>query len=485
MIQMRCRVSITPTSTKKPTKPGCCNKNITAPVQCPYFPQCPCPGDPSCPGHVPTTPAPGPSPSCTEANQDSYASGVHMACCQGLVEQLKNWDGAAQMSYRCVAADSQCWGQDLCNDFVAGDCECSVEPQGKWAQWICSERNGFPVNTVWCSIPGCHCNGQSTELELASWNCPADYLPVHDESGEEVCASDVQTPVDETQNDQSRSTHRCHASKTPCTDDSSVWHCSDVGPLCILSGHKFCDLSCTSFILNTHVCQCACTGEDLKACIAECPADKVADCIQVCEYPCTGGCPGGTVQSCIAQCPSDQSSLQPCVNDCVTYCPGGSTTQTTTTTTATTTNAAGPVEIRNPHSGRCLDLDSNGNFQDGTKLQLWDCSGWDGQMFEFRSGEIINSHSGKCLDLDSNGNLQDGTKVQLWDCVGWHRQQWEMVGGEVRNIVSGKCLDINSGGNFKDGTNVEVWTCTGWDGQLFEKSQASAVESINSAGFVV
>jgi hypothetical protein len=33
--------------------------------------------------------------------------------------------------------------------------------------------------------------------------------------------------------------------------------------------------------------------------------------------------------------------------------------------------------IRSVHDGRCLDEDIAGGTRNGTKVQLWDCNGWD------------------------------------------------------------------------------------------------------------
>merc|ERR1711874_238513 len=72
-------------------------------------------------------------------------------------------------------------------------------------------------------------------------------------------------------------------------------------------------------------CSCACTGDDLKACVHSCPSDKFSDCVARCENPCPSttqpaGCPGGSLKACIAQCPSDKDLFQPCVNGCVANC---------------------------------------------------------------------------------------------------------------------------------------------------------------------
>lgn len=71
------------------------------------------------------------------------------------------------------------------------------------------------------------------------------------------------------------------------------------------------------------ICSCGCSGDDLKACIDACPADKFAECIQTCESPCASSCTGGddgsSLQECISHCPA--ASYSDCVNCCVTEFP--------------------------------------------------------------------------------------------------------------------------------------------------------------------
>jgi len=52
-------------------------------------------------------PSPSPTPAvCTAWNEDPYATGAHVSCCDGLNEQLSNWDGDGNMYFKCRQANT-------------------------------------------------------------------------------------------------------------------------------------------------------------------------------------------------------------------------------------------------------------------------------------------------------------------------------------------------------------------------------------------
>ncbi|MFW6720321.1 ThuA domain-containing protein [Streptomyces sp. MAR4 CNY-716] len=105
--------------------------------------------------------------------------------------------------------------------------------------------------------------------------------------------------------------------------------------------------------------------------------------------------------------------------------------------------------------GKCTDVEG-GNTDNGTKVQLWGCSGGANQKWAAVDGTLRSL--GKCLDVDQQAT-EDGTKVQLWDCNGGANQEWSVEpDGTVRN--RGKCLDAE-GGSSADGTPLIVWDCHG------------------------
>lgn len=128
------------------------------------------------------------------------------------------------------------------------------------------------------------------------------------------------------------------------------------------------------------------------------------------------------------------------------------------------------------HSAMCLSFDT-GEHWEHDWVHLWDCSAWNRNARLWRwgaNGEIYNVHSGKCLDIDSTGGYKSGTKVQVWPCSGWAGQLWEKHGREIRNRHSGKCLDMDSKGQFATGTDVQIWHCSDWKGQQFEQQLVSS-----------
>ncbi|WP_084721776.1 RICIN domain-containing protein [Rhodococcus marinonascens] len=46
-------------------------------------------------------------------------------------------------------------------------------------------------------------------------------------------------------------------------------------------------------------------------------------------------------------------------------------------------------------------------------------------------GAIVNAASGKCLDV-TDSESANGTRLQLWDCTGGTNQQWNFPPGAHR-----------------------------------------------------
>ena len=81
--------------------------------------------------------------------------------------------------------------------------------------------------------------------------------------------------------------------------------------------------------------------------------------------------------------------------------------------------------VYSQHDGRCLDEDVSSVTHSGTKVQVWDCNGWNNQGWTYYTdGTIRNSHDGRCLDEDVSSVPHNGTKVQVWECNGWDNQKW-------------------------------------------------------------
>ena len=59
-------------------------------------------------------------------------------------------------------------------------------------------------------------------------------------------------------------------------------------------------------------------------------------------------------------------------------------------------------------------------------MQLWTCNSTGAQNWAASSdGTLRNPQSGKCLDVDGN-NPADSTPVQLWTCGSAAGQRWSL-----------------------------------------------------------
>ncbi|GAB3860738.1 RICIN domain-containing protein [Dactylosporangium cerinum] len=57
-------------------------------------------------------------------------------------------------------------------------------------------------------------------------------------------------------------------------------------------------------------------------------------------------------------------------------------------------------------------------------VQLWDCNGTGAQIWQPQpNGALRNPNSGRCLDLPGWSTTW-GTQVTIWDCTGGANQQW-------------------------------------------------------------
>jgi len=118
---------------------------------------------------------------------------------------------------------------------------------------------------------------------------------------------------------------------------------------------------------------------------------------------------------------------------------------------------ASGAEIIGAQSGRCLDV-NNHTITNGTRMQLWDCSGGANQTWVSTARKQLVVFGNKCLDAN-NGGTTNGTAVIIWDCNGQANQQWNVnANGTIVGVQSGLCLDANSNGTA-NGTSLILWAC--------------------------
>jgi PKD repeat protein len=75
--------------------------------------------------------------------------------------------------------------------------------------------------------------------------------------------------------------------------------------------------------------------------------------------------------------------------------------------------------------GKCLDVAGGGAAPNGTKVQLYTCNNSAAQVWAAQSdGTVRNPTSGRCMDVSEN-NPADGQQIHIWDCVaGAANQKW-------------------------------------------------------------
>jgi cytochrome c len=122
---------------------------------------------------------------------------------------------------------------------------------------------------------------------------------------------------------------------------------------------------------------------------------------------------------------------------------------------------------------KCVDV-NGGASTDGTKIQLWTCSGIAHQQWS-RTGNTFQS-LGKCMSVNGNSTA-NGALVQLFSCTGAPGQSWTpQADGSLINPNSGKCLDAN-GNSSADGTQLIIWSCHGGANQRWTVPAPTALNA--------
>jgi dienelactone hydrolase len=139
----------------------------------------------------------------------------------------------------------------------------------------------------------------------------------------------------------------------------------------------------------------------------------------------------------------------------------GPSAPTTVSPTATTPPVSTPPpsggRLKGTASGRCVDISGYGTA-DGTRLQLYDCTGQWNQAWSYTDNTLVNPQSGKCLNVNGGGT-GDGAAVNLWTCNGSGAQKWAFqANGNLVNTASGRCLDATGQGTG-NGTGLQLYTC--------------------------
>jgi hypothetical protein len=115
---------------------------------------------------------------------------------------------------------------------------------------------------------------------------------------------------------------------------------------------------------------------------------------------------------------------------------------------------------------KCVDVAGDDIGVNLALVQLWDCQPYAVDQHWYHNANGSLETLGRCLDIDGNG-IAVGTKVELWDCNGVGGQVWQQRSdGSLLNPQSGLCLDDPSG-NTANGTQLQIYTCNGTAAQKF------------------
>ncbi|CAF1206514.1 unnamed protein product [Adineta steineri] len=115
--------------------------------------------------------------------------------------------------------------------------------------------------------------------------------------------------------------------------------------------------------------------------------------------------------------------------------------------------------LQNSKSGKCLDVALDQIYQDGGKVQQWDCHYHsDNQQWFFDHSRLVNKKSGKCLDAPW-GWWWAGARLSQWHCHDRVNQKWLDHHGGFKNDGSKKCLDVPNDQAFDNGVQLHQWHC--------------------------
>ncbi|HWG13826.1 MAG TPA: ricin-type beta-trefoil lectin domain protein [Streptosporangiaceae bacterium] len=149
----------------------------------------------------------------------------------------------------------------------------------------------------------------------------------------------------------------------------------------------------------------------------------------------------------------------------------GSATFSWTVGSAAGQGPAGPVRLQN--GAKCLD-DPAGRTADGTRLEVWACTGGSNQSWTVAPDGTLRM-SGKCLAASGSGN---GTAVVLKTCDGTGSQRWQLgTNGQLLNPAAGRCLD-DPGYRTANGTLLDIWACAGGSNQHWAPAAAAVVSGV-------
>ena len=123
--------------------------------------------------------------------------------------------------------------------------------------------------------------------------------------------------------------------------------------------------------------------------------------------------------------------------------------------------------IKGAGSNRCIDVTGKSSA-DGTRLQIWDCTGGEWQFWDFQADGTIRTQ-GMCMDV-AWGSKTNGAAVQIASCNGGAAQKFTLnAAGDLVNKQSGKCVDVVDKKTV-NGAKLQQWDCGGTTNQKWAKA---------------
>jgi hypothetical protein len=150
-------------------------------------------------------------------------------------------------------------------------------------------------------------------------------------------------------------------------------------------------------------------------------------------------------------------------------------------------------------TGNCMDVTA-ASTSSGANIEEYDCNGTGAQSFvtnEIRTSggtgcgyyQLKNTHSGLCVDVQGGVPFTRGTNIDQWGCKSWSSSTCPTASNSIANqafsfvasngyykiqslyydaTYPSYCIDVHGGASATaNGTNIQIYNCNGGYGQTF------------------
>jgi streptogrisin C len=127
--------------------------------------------------------------------------------------------------------------------------------------------------------------------------------------------------------------------------------------------------------------------------------------------------------------------------------------------------------MRLKSGNKCLDVNNN-VYNDGNKVQIYDCNDTDAQKFIYDNGYLIaagslNNNNIQCVARYVDPTVDNYERVILNNCSYDPSQIWN-IDGKLIKSPDGKCLDVPNG-KYDNGVVPLLYTCNNGSNQMWER----------------